>query len=304
VRRILVTGASGFIGRAVVARLGAGDGAVHAASRCPGQGGRGRQVHRLDLLDRQAVTQIMAAVRPTHLLHLAWATAPGTYWTSPENLEWVEASLHLLREFARWGGARAVVAGSCAEYDWQVGPCREEETPLRPRTLYGTCKDRLRAAAEAFAVQAGMGLAWARVFFVYGPHEHPSRLVPSVIRALLRGAPAPCSSGTQRRDFLYVDDVGDALVTLLGAGTAGAVNVGSGAAVAVRDVVERIGALMARPELVGLGAPGEAADEPPLVVADVRRLHEGLGWSPRYDLEEGLTRTIAWWRERRETGDA
>src|SRR5262249_4985499 len=147
------------------------------------------------------VAAIINRVRPSHLLHLAWTTEPGSYWTSPDNVRWLEASLSLLRAFAAHGGERVVMAGTCAEYDWAEGICREYPTPLRPISVDGVCKNALREVSESLGTRLGLRTAWGRVFFLYGPHEHPRRLVASVIGSLLHGEPALCSEGTQRRDF-------------------------------------------------------------------------------------------------------
>src|SRR5262249_18992294 len=186
-RRGLITGPGGFVGRCCLAPLAAGFDEGHALARAPLPGAAGR-VPAAGLLDAAPVTGLGRPVRPSHLLHRAWVTTPGGYWTSADNLRWVGASLHLLRAFADAGGRRVVVAGSCAEYDWTAaGTCDEATTPLRPATLYGACKDALRRVLEAFAAQAGLSAAWGRLFFLYGPGEHPDRLVASVARALLAG---------------------------------------------------------------------------------------------------------------------
>jgi nucleoside-diphosphate-sugar epimerase len=296
-QRVLITGGTGFIGRNCLAPLAGSADEVHAVVRSPAVPlPRGVRPHAVDLLDPQQVPALVAEVRPTHLLHLAWITTPKVYWTSPENLRWVEASLRLLRTFAEHGGRRVVVAGSCAEYGWQSGHCHETRTPLRPATLYGTCKDALRSVLEAFARQAGLSAAWGRVFFLYGPHEHPGRLVSSVVRALLAGEAAPCSPGTQRRDFLHVADVADAFVALLRSDARGAVNIASGETVAVRDVVRRVAAAVGRPDLLRLGALPGNPSEPAVLSADVTRLRGEVGWAPRFTLDEGLAHTIAWWK--------
>jgi len=272
---------------------------VHAVSaQGSTQSGHAASVHwhHADLLDSAQTARLIAEVRPTHLLHLAWCrTLPGKFWTDADNFRWVQASLTLLQEFAANGGQRAVLAGTCAEYDWNYGYCSEAHTPLRPATLYGTCKHSLQLLLDAFAAQAGISAAWGRLFFLYGPHEYSERLVASVIRSLLQGVPARCSSGAQIRDFLYIEDAAAAFVALLESGVSGAVNIASGQPIAVKDVALKIGELLQRRDLIQLGVLPSAPGEPPLLVADVRRLQSEVGWSPHYSLDEGLKQTIRWW---------
>jgi nucleoside-diphosphate-sugar epimerase len=237
----------------------------------------------------------MGTVRPSHLLHLAWVTTPGEYWTSLENERWREASVHLVREFIRFGGRRVVVAGTCAEYDWSHGICDEATTPMRPATLYGRCKHALHLDLVQLTEAAGRELAWARLFFLYGPGEHRARLVPGVIESLLRGQPALCTPGTQQRDFLHVSDAAEALVRILMSREVGAFNVASGTAIPVAEVVGRIGRLLGASRLIRLGARPASSNEPALLAADVCRIR-ALDWNPRFGLTEGLEDTIAWWR--------
>ena len=118
--------------------------------------------HRADLLDREQTSALMKAVAPTHLLHFAWYAEPGKYWHSEENLRWVEASLRLLRAFAGAGGRRIVIAGTCAEYAWtRETHCKEESTPLRPATLYGSAKHALHLVARSHAAETGSRIAAA-----------------------------------------------------------------------------------------------------------------------------------------------
>jgi nucleoside-diphosphate-sugar epimerase len=239
---------------------------------------------------------LLAEVRPTHLLHLAWYAEPGRYWTAPENFQWVRASLAILHAFAAQDGHRVVMAGTCAEYDWRYGWCSEEVTPLAPTTVYGTCKNSLQAMLAAYSRQYGLSSAWGRIFFLYGPHEHPSRLVSSVIRSLLQGENALCSSGEQLRDFMHVADVASAFVALLNSEMQGPINIASGEAMAIKDVAERISLKLGHPELLRLGARPTSHQEPPLLLGDVRRLNGELGWAPTFSLDSGLDETIDWWR--------
>ena len=308
-RKVLLTGATGFIGRhCLPALLAAGFDEIHAVSTRASIDGENEfaneatknvRWHRANLLSGVETERLIGAVRPTHLLHLAWYAEPGKYWTSPLNEEWLRASVRLLDAFAAHGGRRVVAAGTCAEYDWDHdGYCSESKTPLAPATLYGKCKQALHDALEATARERGLSAAWGRIFFLYGAHEHPQRLVSSVIRALLGGDAARCTHGEQLRDFLYVRDVADAFVALLASDVRGAVNIASGEALSLKFIVNQIGEKLNRPELVQLGAIPAPDGEPKLLAADIRRLRDEVGWKPAYTLDAGLDASISWWRGR------
>ena len=295
--RILITGGNGFLGRPAVMALTARGHELHIVSRRPDGLPAGIQHHSIDLLEPRSVSAVVDRIRATHLLHLAWLTTPGIYWTSPLNEQWRAASLHLVTEFVRHGGCRAVLAGSCAEYDWTDGLCSEWRTPLQPTSHYGRSKHVLHTQIQEYAARSGLSFAWGRLFFLYGPGEHPSRLVASVIRALLNREEALCSAGTQQRDYLLVTDAALALTALLESPVEGAVNIGSGKAVAVRDLVSRVALAIADPDRLRLEAR-TASQEAPLVVADVSRLRNELHWFPRFDLDTGIAESIAWWSKR------
>lgn len=298
--RVLLTGGSGFIGSRAIAPLLAAGYEVHALARTPGACADVTW-HELDLLDQRATADVVADVAAKQLLHLAWYTEHGRFWAAPENLDWVAASARLLRAFAEAGGRRAVIAGTCAEYDWADAGERCSEladgahaaTPLRPATLYGTCKHATHLIAEAFAREAGLSLAWGRVFLLYGPGEDARRLVPHVARALLAGEQAPTSDGAQLRDFMHVDDVAAGFVALLVSAVDGPVNIASGEAVSIADVLALIAAAAGRPELLSLGAVDRRAGEPERLVADVRRLHDEVGFAPSIALDRGIADTVA-----------
>ncbi|MHB1567568.1 MAG: NAD-dependent epimerase/dehydratase family protein [Solirubrobacteraceae bacterium] len=283
--RVLVTGATGFIGRGTLAPLLEAGMEVHAVSSkpAPNDSPVGVQWHQVDLLAPGAEREL-ASVGASHLLHLAWYAEPGRFWRAAENLDWVAASLRLLRAF------------SCAEYEWvDETHCSETLTPTRPATLYGTAKHSLHAIAQSYASEVGLSLAWGRVFFVFGPHEHPARLAGSVASALVAGREAPCSHGEQVRDFLYAPELASAFVTLLRSPVTGAVNLASGRPARVRDLIEAIAEAAGRPDLVRLGAR-PSAPEPLSLTADVGRLRDEVGWSPSLSMSEAAQLTVDWWR--------
>jgi len=308
VSRVLVTGASGFIGSHAIRALAREGHEIHAVARRAPAGSDLLSWHEADLLDPRASTALMKSVRPERLLHLAWYAEHGRFWSAPENLRWVEASLALLRAFASVGGERAILAGTCAEYDWtaldrsgaQAGTpprCEETRTPMVPHTLYGASKYAMYLVAERFAETVGIELACGRVFFLYGPGEQSGRLVPSIARSLLAGEPVLTSDGEQIRDFMHVEDVAAGFAALLAGDVRGPVNLASGEAVAVRTVVEMLARNVGAPELVRWGALPRGAADPDVLLADVGRLHKEVSFSPKIGLAEGLAGTVDWWRE-------
>jgi nucleoside-diphosphate-sugar epimerase len=299
-KSVLLTGATGFIGRHCVEPLLARGYEVHAvSSHAQTAGAPGVTWHRANLLHPGDAAALMRTVRPTELLHLAWYVVPGKLISASENFDWVASSLDLVRQFAEYGGTRVVMAGSGYEYDWNYGYCSERLTPAVPNTVYGSCKQALNLLVQSFADQAKLSAAWGRVFFLYGPWEHPDRLVSSVSRSLLEGQPARCSHGRQIRDYMHVQNVADGLVALLDSRVDGVVNVSSGQATALREIVLTIGRLLDRVDLIQLGVIPARANDTPLVVGENTRLVSEVGWTPRFDLEAGLRQTIDWWRTER-----
>jgi nucleoside-diphosphate-sugar epimerase len=293
---VLVTGASGFIGRQCLPILVAKGYDVHALSRrqlatpLPGV-----SWHDLDLLRQGTPSEVIHQVQPDFLLHLAWNAVPVKFWEARENIDWVRASLELLSAFAANNGKRVIAAGSCAEYEINPGECLEEKTPLHPATLYGTCKHAFGRILESFSRRTDLSSAWGRIFFLYGPYEHPSRLIAYVVQSLLRGEPALCSDGKQVLDFMHVEDAASAFVALLENKIQGPVNIGSGRPVAVRDLLQEIGMQLGRPELIRLGAR-ESSSAVSRIWANVDRLTKEVGWKPHYDFASGIQQSIEWWR--------
>ncbi len=144
----------------------------------------------------------------------------------------------------------------------------------------------------------GLSSAWGRIFFLYGPGEHPRRLVSSVISNLLRNQTAQCSHGMQVRDFLHVEDVASAFVSLLMNPVQGPVNIASGCPVTLRDVVMTAADCLNARERVQFGALPAPVDEPPRIVGSVGRLNDEVGWRPKYDLAAGMAQTVRYWREK------
>jgi UDP-glucuronate decarboxylase len=307
-KRVLVTGGAGFIGAQIVRQLlqhghtvsmiARPESSLERLSDCLDR----LEVRRVDLGDSQTVRQIVLDARPECAIHAAWYAVPGKYWTAPENLDCVMFSLSLAKSLASAGCRRVVSIGSCFEYDYDYGYLSESLTPLNPRTLYAIAKNATHSVLEGYCRVAGISFTWARTFYVYGPGEQESRLVPSVILALLRGETAKCTKGLQVRDYLSVEDVASAIVAVAQSEVEGTVNIGSGEPVTVRTIVQTIGEVMDQSHLIAFGAVKSNPVDPPFLLADVRRLRNEVGWRPSIDLNEGIVHTVQWWRERTAIG--
>ncbi len=299
-KRVLVTGGTGFIGRYAIQRLLDMGYEVHVTTsrQVPAsQTAEEYSIHFCDLLDEEQQKQLIEEISPTHLLHFAWDVTHGKFWTTENNLSWVKASINLLQLFNQFGGRRVVYTGTCAEYDWDNGYCVEGVTPLNPSTLYGRCKNGLNEIFQAYCTQENISAAWGRVFHLYGPYEQTSRFVPSVICSMLKQEQVNCSSGTQIRDFMYVEDVADGFVALLdNEAVTGSVNISSGAPVRLKDIVkiiaESTGYDIAN---VNYEAVAISENDPDLLIGSNKRLRDEVLFTPDCSLKQGLNSSIRWW---------
>lgn len=272
--RVLLTGAGGFVGRAVRRALEARGASVHSGPR-------------RNLLDAGERATLIREAGAEVLIHLAWITAHGSYWQSPENSGWEAASRDLFRRFAASGGRRIVGIGTCAEYDWSTGaPTFPESAPLAPRTAYGAAKARTGEALMELAALSGTSAAWARLFFLFGPGEPQARLIPLMIRAAREGIPLDCGPAGTVRDFWHVDRCGEALAALAMSELTGPVNVAGGAGSTFGEIGRTIEAAFRRRDILNFGARTLGPGEPPRIVADTTRL--GALQLPAADLRADL----------------
>jgi len=271
--RFLVSGATGFIGSAVMRRLAAE--------------GHDAVALKTDLLATEP--RDLSSVGATHCIHAAWYTNHADYLAHDINREWVAASLRLAAAFKAAGGQRFVALGTCLEYDVANvrGPCSEELTPLRPKTLYARCKLDL---SQALAM-GGDDFAWARVFFVYGPGDRSGRLIPGMIEQFSRGEAAGPTNGGLRRDYIHADDLAGQLVRIALSSVQGAINTGTGQAPSLSEIYAAGAAALGRHELAH--ANSEVGGQPPLIQADLGRFRREIGDPQARDVPTGLRDLVA-----------
>jgi UDP-glucose 4-epimerase len=298
--RVLLTGATGFIGSHVARRFLAEGHTVAAIVR--------RQSSRWRLHDIESGLDFIPGdinhIDDWHgridqigfdvCLHLAWDSTNG--WSAPNAVDSAASSLRFVRAVLESGCKRLVVAGSSFEYEAMDAPLTED-SPVRPQDLYGAAKHAVHLVAAQLARRNGASLAWLRIFNTYGPYDDERRLVPSIVRKLLRDESVATTAGEQIRDYTHVEDVASAIVKVAKSSYDGPINIASGVAVSVSDVAVTTARLLGKAEKLQLGILPYPPGEPMMNRADVRRLKQDIDWVPRYDLESGLAQTVRWLAE-------
>ncbi len=295
--RVLLTGATGFIGvhvaRALVAR-----GADVWGITLPGARRdrltevRSRiELREGDLADADWIREEVRSIAPEAAIHLAWYAEPRSYLhAEPQNLASLEGGINLMEALANEGSCRRVVlAGTCLE-----------NAPTAEPTPYAAAKTAQHRAALGLADRS-ISAACAHIHYLYGPWEDERRVIPSVIRSLLRGEPIDVTDGTQRRDYLHVADVAEALCRIAESELTDRVDICTGEPVRLRDVFDAIARTTGRAELIRTGAlPNSeptgwpATGDPTALLA--------TGWQPRFNLQQGIRDATEWWATRERTG--
>lgn len=284
--KLLVTGATGFIGAAFV-RLARVRGHRVAAlvRQRPGPDAEDLRwlVGTLETLPWKEIE----AFAPDSCLHAAWIAEPGIYMESPLNEDYRRWSVELFRRLAARGLRHAIGLGTCVEYCIGGRPARENVTALEPLSPYARAKDALRRKVEEEIAGADFGFAWGRVFYPYGPGEHPARLCSTLTRKLRAGEPLLLKTPGSTKDYIFIDDLAAAILAVVERGLTGAINLGTGRGVTVRKIARTLGRLLGKEHLIGETDP-PASDPLHYVVADGTRLTAETGWRPAWTLDAGL----------------
>lgn len=288
--KILVTGGTGFIGTAFLKTARAAGHEIAALTRQPRPDEPG--LRWLPGTLAEPPWPLVERFAPDACLHSAWIAEPGVYLDSPLNDDYVRWSLAFLRRLAALGTPYALGLGTCIEYAVEGTPMREDATPLAPSYPYSRAKDALRRAVETELVGDRFRFGWGRVFYPYGPGEHPARLCTALARKVLAGEPILLKTPGSTKDYIFIDDLAAAILAVLEHGLSGAVNLGTGQGTPVRDLARTLARLLGREELV-TESDDPVRDSLYHVVADTSRLRVDSGWTPAYDLPAGLRTLFA-----------
>ena len=270
-QRILITGATGFVGRQVLRRLLEHDVLVTAVVRAGSE-------HRLkahekitslvtsvDIFSEHADWWAKTCQRTDLIIHCAWYAEPGQYLQAAVNLDCLRGTLDLAKGAATAKVRRFVGIGTCVEYDLSFGEL-SVETPLRPLTAYAGAKAAAYLSLSQWLPTQSMEFVWCRLFYLYGEGEDDRRLVPYLRKKLAAGGVAELTSGNQIRDFMDVRDAGRMIADVSLSDEVGATNICSGIPVSVRQLSERIADEYGRRDLLRFGARPENLTDPARVV--------------------------------------
>jgi nucleoside-diphosphate-sugar epimerase len=296
---LLLTGANGFVGSHLMDRLRTMNADVrcfvHPATSTVRAAAQAESVEG-DITDGEDVYAAMENV--STVIHLAGIAAVEAAQSSPNDAFRVNTlgTQNVLEAARRRGAIRVVVMSTAHVFGPAVRLPVNEDHPVAPASIYAATKLAADVMALAYARNFGVPVTVLRPFNIYGPRQSTAAVIPSIVAQAVSGQPVQVRDVRPRRDFVYIEDVVEALLLAAATDTAAgqAIILASGEAVSVASIVRRVVTLVSGYDAV---APEEPEPGPDCVFGDAARAKALLGWRPRFDLDAGLNRTVAWWRE-------
>ncbi len=301
--RVLLTGASGFVGNNLARRLLTDGHEINLVFREDYSSRRIKdiqndvRIHIADLRDEETLSRVVTGVRPEWVFHLA---AHGAYPTQTDALRILHTNTvgtaNLVMACLKTGFEALVNAGSSSEYGLKNHPPSETER-LKPNSFYAVAKASATLFCTYAAQSTGTRITTLRLYSVYGPYEEPTRLMPTLIREGLRNRLPPLVNPDTARDFVYVDDVVQAFLlaaTMTSEESGPVYNIGTGVQTTIRTVVDtarRVLNISAEPKWASMS---DRIWDTNTWVSDSRLAGEKLGWRPKYSLEEGFRKMVEW----------
>ena len=293
-KKVFVTGAKGLIGKETLKPLFNKGYKVYALTT--GDIVQSDKINwaQGNLFDYAAMDNLIAEIKPTHLLHLAWQTT-GMF-NDNINFDFLTASIELLKSFKQHGGKKHDISRNYDEYAESKELLNEYTSLLEPQHVYGKCKNYLREIAELYCAQNNIDFAWGRIFSAFGFEKDLRRLTGDVISSLLNNKIVEIRSGSLIRDYIYSKDVASAFVEILDSDKNGIFNVSTGKATSIKDYVLTIARLIGKENLVVFNE--QMSDQYKFVVGNNSRLVNEIGWVPKYTIKQALEEVIALGKEK------
>lgn len=291
---LLITGASGFLGKIVINQLeksGKYKIVAVTSGRKKQEFSSNIQIETANLLIKPE--EIIESNKPNILLHLAWGKQDGSARNSESNIEWLEVSCKLLRAFVANGGRRFIFAGTSSEYEEENGLRQETEKSFL-RSMYGETKKAFSSIAKNYCQRTGVEFVDSRIFTLFGEDDqHELGAIPLCIRTLMKGEKFVCKAPNTIRDYVYVRDAAKAIEMIIASNYCGSVNISSGQPRAMRDVFYFIANELKKEKLL-LFDNENRCDL--ILVGDNKILLQEIGFSGFTDFEDNMRKTISWWK--------
>lgn len=275
-KKVILTGATGLIGKEAIQYLKEENFEILPLSS-----------KICNLFHKDEIDKVFSEFKPQYLLNFAWC-ATGDYLTSDLNYKFVDGGMNMLKSFKKYGGMRAVFAGTCFEYKFKNEPLKENDE-LNPTTTYAKCKVELSQKATAFCKENDIDFAWGRIFYVYGKNENEKRLTPYIINNLKNNIPVEIKCGQLIKDYMYTKDIARAFVKVLTSNYEGTINICSGNGISLEDYGKAIAKKLNKTHLLTI--KHEQTSQPERIVGDNTKLAT-LGFLPKYQLKEALSEII------------
>lgn len=282
--KVLLTGGSGFIGKHLLQELIICGYEVYTLGRNFPENNHNHI--SFDLLNEYNLASVIDAIEPEILCHLAWETEPEVFWNSDKNVEWMLSTERLVRTFCESGGKTVLISGSCAEYNWSVSPLSESSTKIAANSKYSKYKNLARIRASNICKKFKVKFLWARIFYLYGPGQHHSKFIPSIIAQMINKTPEFRIRENACVDYLYVKDVASAISLLLRSNAEGEFNICSGKGVTNIEIIQTLSSILGTTANEILDCI-DNLDSPIDIYGDNSKI-KLLGWRQEFSLEEGL----------------
>ena len=284
-KKVLVTGATGLIGKELINPLKENGFEVYAITIDDVNPDNGVHWIKGNLFDSEFIKTAMESVKPNYLLNMAWATT-GDYLKSDINYKFLNAGIELLKYFKDNGGKRVIYTGTCFEYKFKDAQLKESDELEPDKTVYTFCKNKLHEIAEFFCHMNNISFGYGRIFYVYGKNEDKTRLTGMVIDKLSKNEEVVVKSGNLYKDYMYAKDIANAFASFLDSEVTGTVNICTGKAISIKEYVLTIAKEMGKEKLIIF--KDEPSNQPPIIVGDNSRLVNEVGYENYYNLKNAI----------------
>ena len=286
-RNIIITGATGLIGKEAIPFLIKEGFKIYALTTKNIKPDNVNWIN-CNIFDFDKLKEIFSNIKAEYLLNFAWITG-GDYLTNEKNLLFLESGKKMMELFRKYGGKRAIYAGSCLEYK-QKSTLLKENDPTHSPNLYVKCKNELRKYCMEYSKNNDISFCWGRIFYVFGHNENPSRLTRIIIDNLKSNKATELNCPNNKLDYMYSKDIAQAFVELLKSDYKGICNICTGKGILLKDYALLIQEILNKKDLVKFDAnkPSDIS-----IIGDNSILKNIIKFSPKYDTYSGLKEILS-----------